>query len=492
MTDLQSTNRVKVSKVRETTFGVTPANPVFKNLRITGTPSLAGAPQTVTSNEIRSDRQVSDLILVAKQAGGDLAGELSFNTYDDDFEEALQSTWAANPNIIVATLDTEISDVSATVLTVVTPQGTPFKTGMLVLTTGFTTAANNNIISRVVSSTATSITFPAASFTIEGAPIPVGATARVVGFQAATAADVQANSAGLTSTTLDFTTLGIVAGQWLKVGGTAANTFFATAANNDWVRVQSVAAHALVFDRKPVGWATDTATGVLLEVFMGDFLTNSTTKRSNTVERQYLDQSPVLYEYLTGLTLDKFSLTADAAKIVTTTRSYIGASSSDTTTRISGATDIAAGSNTIINASSNVGRIGFNGATITGPNFVMTATMDISNNIRRQQAVGSIGAVGTGNGEFTVTGTLKTYFGDKTVLDIVNSNALASFDIRLGGADTLKSTYVLDFPSIKLSSGAPDVSGKNADVMLTAGFQAIRDATLGYTMSAGRFWYLPS
>ena len=69
MTDLQSTNRVAIAKVRETTFGVTPPNPVFKGIRETSS-SLAINPQTVVSNEIRPDRQVSDLILVGVQAGG--------------------------------------------------------------------------------------------------------------------------------------------------------------------------------------------------------------------------------------------------------------------------------------------------------------------------------------------------------------------------------------------------------------------------------------
>jgi len=27
--------------------------------------------------------------------------------------------------------------------------------------------------------------------------------------------------------------------------------------------------------------------------------------------------------------------------------------------------------------------------------------------------------------------------------------------------------------------------------MISAGYKAIRDPTLGYTMSIGRFWYLP-
>jgi hypothetical protein len=114
---LQSTNRVKLSKIRETTFGVTPTNPVFKAVRETSS-SLAANPKTVISAEIRPDRQVTDLILVDEDAGGDVAGEIAFGVADDDFEEALQGTWSNNPSIVVATVDTEISDVSATTLTV--------------------------------------------------------------------------------------------------------------------------------------------------------------------------------------------------------------------------------------------------------------------------------------------------------------------------------------------------------------------------------------
>jgi hypothetical protein len=50
---LQSTNRVKISKVRETAFGVTPPNPAFKAIRETSS-SLAANPKTVTTSEIRS------------------------------------------------------------------------------------------------------------------------------------------------------------------------------------------------------------------------------------------------------------------------------------------------------------------------------------------------------------------------------------------------------------------------------------------------------
>ena len=452
MANLQSTNRVAIAKCRETTFGVTPATPAFKALRETSS-SLAANPQTIVSNEIRSDRQVTDLILVGYQAGGDIAGELSFAASDDDLEEALQGTWSSNPLITVVTLDTEISDVATAVLTVASALGSAFKAGMLALLQGFTTAANN-IVARVVSSTTTSIT--------------------------------------LTSTLLDLTTLGLHVGQWFKIGGTAAASFFATAANNDWVRISAIAAAKLSLDRVPAGWTADTGTAVLLQCFVGDFLINASTERSNTIERQYLDHSPVTYEYLRGQALDKMAFSAQAQQIATYTKTYVGSDIDTETSRFAGATDVAAPTRAPLNTSSNVGRIGFDGSVVATPNFVKSATWDFTNNLRRQTAVGSLGAVGIGNGEFAVTGQLDTYFGSKAILDKIVNNTLTSFDIRLGRSDGNKETLVFDFPSIKLASGSPAVSGKNADVMLQCGFTAFMDATLLYTVSVQRVWYLPT
>ena len=50
---------------------------------------------------------------------------------------------------------------------------------------------------------------------------------------------------------------------------------------------------------------------------------------------------------------------------------------------------------------------------------------------------------------------------------------------------------LFDFPSIKQSSGAPAVPGKNQDVTIQAGFQAFMHATLNYTMRVSRFGHLP-
>ena len=46
----------------------------------------------------------------------------------------------------------------------------------------------------------------------------------------------------------------------------------------------------------------------------------------------------------------------------------------------------------------------------------MSASFNINNNLRAQKAIGALGAIGVGNGEFTVTGKLQTYFGDASII----------------------------------------------------------------------------
>ena len=75
---------------------------------------------------------------------------------------------------------------------------------------------------------------------------------KVVGFQAASG-DITATATGLGSTSLDFTTLGLAVGQWIKIGGSATADKFATAALNSTARITAIAATALTLDHLPHG-----------------------------------------------------------------------------------------------------------------------------------------------------------------------------------------------------------------------------------------------
>ena len=477
------TNRVALGLIEEVTFGTTPATPAWQALRITGTPNLAFEPQTEISEEIRADRQITDLILVGAEAGGDIGMELSVDAQSEVLEGAMQSDWALKAQ----RLDTQITSVGSGSYTV-TDVNDAFAIGQLVKAEGFTNAANNATFRAETASSATSLVY--ASAVVEASP-PATAALRQVGFEGATG-DLTTTAGGtnsIDSTTLDFTTLNLVPGEWLKVGGTAAVDQSETAANNDWVRIAAtpaITATTIVLDVVPSGWTSDTNAAKTLQVWQGQSLLNGTTTKSYSLERQYQDHSPVTYEVFTGMKVNTLSFDIGTAAIVSSTVNFMGKSSGFSTTRTASSTDIAATTSEVLNSSSDVGRIGENGTAVGDPNFVLESSININNNLRRQNAVGSLGAVGIGSGEFNVSGSLNTYFGDATVAQKVIDNDQSSFDIRL--FDTDSQAMIFDLPKLKFSSGAPTVSGKNEDVTVPLEFQAYRHPDLGYTMLVQRFY----
>ena len=74
-------SRTQLRYIEETTWGTTPASPTFANFRATGE-TMGLSKSTTQSAEIRSDRQVSDLIATSFSAGGGFGFELSQDTYD--------------------------------------------------------------------------------------------------------------------------------------------------------------------------------------------------------------------------------------------------------------------------------------------------------------------------------------------------------------------------------------------------------------------------
>lgn len=93
---MSESNRVQISLIAETTWGTTPpTTPEFAICRHTGE-SLDYNVSTTKSNEIRSDRNTSDLIRTDYDATGGFNFEWSFTTFDLLLESALFGAWATN------------------------------------------------------------------------------------------------------------------------------------------------------------------------------------------------------------------------------------------------------------------------------------------------------------------------------------------------------------------------------------------------------------
>ncbi len=480
---MADTNRLRLAYVEETSLGTTPNSPSMRTIRATGE-SLNHDIQTTESKEIRSDRQTADLMQVGASNSGALNFELSFPSVRSWLADFLRyalfaSSWSSQPEAYNATTDSVITDAGTTADTyVVASGGTAFKAGHLVRASGFANAANHKLF-RVESSTGTTVVGDSLALSAETAP-PAGARLKVVGFEGA-AGDIQATSTGLSSTTLDFTTFGLTSGQWLRIGGGASGTAFATAPNNDWARIVSVAAHAIQLDHRPAGWSADSGSGKTVRVFVGDLLRNGTTKKGVTIEKGFLDLAVPEYLAYRGMVVAQMSLQVGAKEVVTGSFSFMGLAHGASTSELG--SPEAAGAAGVMTASANVGRIAEGGAALGTPNFVRSVSIDLQNNLREIDAIGTLGLVDVGVGKLGLTGKMSTYFGSSALYQKYLGGTETSLVLRLQKDGQ---AIVITLPRVKFEKGSVVAQGENQDVMAELDFRALRDPATGATIQIDR------
>lgn len=105
-----TSNQTSVLITPESTFGTTPATPVFEKVRITGE-TLKRDFSNIVSNEIRNDRNRSDSIRVGESVSGDLNFELSIASFNTMLEAVFCGTWTS-PVSDVSTLKNGVTQRS--------------------------------------------------------------------------------------------------------------------------------------------------------------------------------------------------------------------------------------------------------------------------------------------------------------------------------------------------------------------------------------------
>ena len=517
---MSDTNRVQVAVARSSERDIPSALTAMQLLRITGTPNLAFEPQNEISNEIRADRQVSDLIPVGAEAGGDIGFELSFQAFDLLFESTLFTQFGAiagttTPRRFGAT---EVTDINAD--TIVVDDSSVYQVGHLVRLFGIdennADALRDGIYEITAIPNGTDLTVaqhvgPASLADLAGGVFTT-AEVKAVGVIAQANGEIAA-TVGAGVATLTFSGDAATAlpnlmdggnplnvGQWIKIGNSAdATQRFATAGNNVYGRISGVTATTLTF-LAPTGFAADPGATEQVAVYFGDHLPNpdanniqAITSHQFAIERSYLDHADISRELFLGMAISNFNLNFQPQSIVTGVATFFGLNSEArpdsliTELFTSGApTRAAAPAFNVYNTSSNVGRLGRGADPVDagGLNFVTEASIEINNNLRRLPAVGVFGAAAIGAGELGVSGQLTAYFDNLDLLNAVLNGTDTSFDV--GVRDNTGRALIYDVPRIKFSGGAPDVPGKNQDVTIPLTYQGILDPNLGYTISVQR------
>lgn len=502
---MSDANRTSVRFVKETSYRTAPASPIYKELRFTAE-SVNYTPATDVSNEINATRQVSDLILTGYEAGGDVGAEYSIENADILMEGVFCNSWLRTAEVTngasweYGTTATRITAVASTSITIaatsvlygstINSAGTVFLSGNLIRLTGFGDA-NDTIYVVGAGSTGTSITI--AGGTVNAAP---AATARVkvVGYQGGTA-DLNATTSGgnaITSTALNFTTLGLIVGQWVKFSAEGGAFSWNTTANNGYCRISAIAASRLSFDVVPSGWTTETGTGKTIRMYYGDTIRNGTSEFSYRIEKQYGLTGGTRYAYFRGMEVATMVINADTRAIVTQNFTFTGSDGvTPSGTRDAGASTEASAAGSVLDSSNSIPMILENGGAVGVPNYVSSFGFTLDNNLRQKAAVGQAGAIGIGQGRSEVSGTLSTYFGDETYLTKLINNTASSVTFLFRDLPKLKGE-LWDVPRIKYSGGVPEVTGIDTDIFANLTWQGIRDLTNNrdYTLLMTRFDYL--
>lgn len=167
---MSDANRVLMKYIQEVTYGTTPASPTMQQMRIVNE-SLGQDTTSVTSNELRADRQVADFIRTGLSASGDINFELSWSTYDDFFKSSFQSaglvaaaTIAPTPSYTIATAGSNFTITGPSSFLTLFSQTATQLVGRWIQCKGSASAYANGFL-KIISCTATVITGTSATAT---------------------------------------------------------------------------------------------------------------------------------------------------------------------------------------------------------------------------------------------------------------------------------------------------------------------------------------
>lgn len=507
-------NIVGLRYAEEQSLKVLPGSPTWKPLEPNGFGDFGGEVRTVARNPINPGRQRKKGVVTDLDASASFTTDLTQMNLQDLLQGFLFADLRRKGEEPVNAVD--VDGANPDEYEVASTAG--FLVGSLIKGSGLNNAANNalNVVTAVVPDV--SVEVADGQLVDEPSP-PAGAQITVVGHEGA-AGDIEVDASGalpkLTSTTLDFTTLGLIPGEWIFIGGDTAATRFFNSVNNGFKRIRSISANEIVLDKSVSAMVTDDGTidgaggaGNNIRLFFGRVLKNEVgtliKRRSYQLERTLgapddAQPSQIQSEYVVGAIPNELTLNVPQAEKVTAELSFVGLDHEQR----DGATGVKPGTRPAIqeadafNTSSDFSRIKL--AQVSGDEeaitplfaFVSELTVTIQNNVSPNKAVSVLGAFEATAGQFQVGGSITAYFADVAAVSAVRQNQDVTLDAVLvrGNAG-----IVLDVPLLSLGDGRANVEQDQPITLplnLEAATAAKIDSSLDHTALLVFFDYLPN
>lgn len=471
---MSSTDRGRVSVVRETTAGVTPTNPTFQIVRALSS-SLAYNKQTIESNEIDSSGQPSDTVKVGASSSGNIAFELSGGSWDALIEAAFRGTFDAVIN------HTGVVTVTASSGTIVaTGAFGSAKVGQWVLLEGMVgdesyagagDSPNNGWWKILTNADANTITVDdpgsalvnetgPSSATIKSKRLLNGVVSRTHSIEESfTDVDAHILFKGQYCSGMS---LNLSAGQIV----TGEFQFMGTDVDEEQLPVDFNGSVTITATTRTVA-----ATGAFVNALPGQKVTlsNFTTAGNNTtgVIATVVDDDSIT---LTAATTTLVDETDAAATITWNEPSWLGAGSHTAVTT----TDV-------MNATNDVGQVIIDGEISTS--CFRSLQFTLTHNMRETQCVGAE-FPRIDYGTPALTGSMEKLFADLDLFQTMRSHGSISLEFGFISADKKNGIHI-SLPSVNIDTDALDLSGgKNSDVYDRPNFSAHK-----FTNAASETYY---
>ncbi len=487
---MSDANLATIAYGPESILGTAPA--ALQELRYTKE-SLKFEKESVSSAEIRSDRQVSDNQKVFGQPTGGFEFELSYGFIQPWLAAALQADWLDISITANATLNS-----GTQVVTAAASAFDEVPIGSIIKIAGATTPANNGP-KRVVAKAGngSAITLAAGSITVTDASAALTFTGKTIRngvtrkshtlekrilnseredfYQRYHGMVVDTLSLNIESKSIITGTVGMVGTSYeLADVGIDGDATAAVAASSTLTLTANPTAGETVTVGTVV-YTFDAAAAAPGEVTIGGNASESIDNLVAEIQGLGLTAENPLASAVAGAgdTMVSTSLVAGALgnTIVTTETlangSWAGATMSGGVTQSSGYS--AAELGPVMNGTNNVGIIRMDGSAAT--DRFKAIKIEIANNVRGKDACGYEGNWDIGLGQFKVSGNLNAYFRNNSLPTKIKNHTTFSLDFYV--QDALGNRLYFHIPGAKPADGDPNIQGINTDVMLDTAYEGI-------------------
>lgn len=501
----QDSNITGLRYADEASIKVLIGSPIWYPIEPNTITNFGGTITTVARNPINAGRQRKKGMVTDLAAAVDIQVDLTQTNLERLLPGFFFAAYRTKGELAVPTVVNSTNDYQPA------SGGAVWKAGDILFAKNFSIAANNGMKNVTGTPTGTSIVV---AETLADESTSAGIISKV-GFKFGSAEVTITNSGSAfpvltrVSGSKDLTTLGLVPGEWVWIGGDASSDRFANAANTGFARVYSVTATVITFDKTMATFVTDAGTGKTVRLYFGRVLKNEIGSLIVRKPVQYelslgapddSQPSQIQGEYVLGAIPNQITFNIPTAAKVTADLTYVAADS----TTVDGATGLKSGTRPALvdsdafNTSSDVTRLRLSQISATDgyPTslfaFIETMTIVINNNIIPNKAVGVLGAFDMTAGTFDVSGSITAYFADVAAVAAIKANANISLDAHLVKNNTGIS---IDIPLVTLGDGRPKVEQDKAITLpltMTAAQGTPINSSITHSALVVFFDYLPN